>query len=192
MHLPEKQEEYVPEAGARNFSIHALSDALMALEAEMTVVHPPSKEYALLLEEMMVDHPGCPRPPTFSWNAGMVMHVLKGEPSLRDLEHVQVDGYGTAYLFFFDKQGHKGLMYDAAQTLRTHVVEAFFEWISHSAHFAIIPLPLVEGWCWTVTISERLYTAVGGECPNFHGVPGSDAGNERWPCLQGADFLKTP
>ena len=36
-----------------------------------------------------------------------------------------------------------------------HLVEAFSEWISHSAHFAVIPLPLVEGWCWAVAISER-------------------------------------
>ena len=39
----------------------------------------------------------------------MVMHVLKSDPILRELEHVQVDGPGTAYLFFYDKEGHRGL-----------------------------------------------------------------------------------
>ena len=43
----------------------------------------------------------------------MVMHVLKSDPVLRELEHVQVDGPGTAYLFFYDKQGHRGLGQDA-------------------------------------------------------------------------------
>ena len=84
----------------------------------------------------------------------MVMHVLKGDPALRDLKHVQVDGPGTAYLFFFGKQGCKSLTLEAAQTLRNHVGEAFTEWISHSAHVAVILLPLVEGWHWAVTTSE--------------------------------------
>ena len=109
----------------------------------------------MLLEVMMTDRPGHPCPPAFSWNTGMVMHILKGYPTLRDLKHIQVDGPGTAYLFFFDKQGHRGLALDAAQTLRTHVEEAFAEWISHSAHFAVIPLLLVEGWCQAVAASEQ-------------------------------------
>ena len=83
------------------------------------------------------------------------MHILKGDPALRDLEHVQVDGPCTAYLFFFDKQGCKGLALDAAWTLRTHVGEAFAEWISCSVHFAVIPLPLAEGWCQAVAASEQ-------------------------------------
>ena len=77
----------------------------------------------------------------------MVMHILKGNPTLRHLEHVQLDGPGMAYLFFFDKQGCRGLTFYTTQTLRTHVGEAFAEWISHSAHFDVIPLLLVEGWC---------------------------------------------
>ena len=48
---------------------------------------------------------------------GMVLHILKGDPMLRDLEHIQVDGPGTAYLFFYDKTGHRGLMQDAVETL---------------------------------------------------------------------------
>ena len=57
----------------------------------------------------MADCPGQPHPPTFSWNTGMVMHVPKSTLALWELEHVQVDGPGTAYLFSFDKQGHQGL-----------------------------------------------------------------------------------
>ena len=37
--------------------------------------------------------------PGISWNTGMVLHILKGDPMLQDLEHVQVDGPGTTYLF---------------------------------------------------------------------------------------------
>ena len=88
MYSPDDQGEYAPKSGAHNFSIQGLSDALMALESEVTVVQPPSEEYALLLEVTMADHPGCPHSPAFSWNAGIVMHILKGDPTLRDLEHV--------------------------------------------------------------------------------------------------------
>ena len=75
----------------------------------------------------MADHPGHPHPPAFSWNAGMVLHVLKSDPTLRDLKHIQVDGPGTAYLFFFDKQGCQGHTLEAAHAIRTHVREAFSE-----------------------------------------------------------------
>ena len=65
----------------------------------------------------MADCPWHPCPPTFSWNAGMVLHILKGDPTLRDLEHVQVDGPSMVYLFFYDKQGCRGLTFDAPQAL---------------------------------------------------------------------------
>ena len=70
----------------------------------------------------------------------MVLHILRGDPALRDFEHIQVDSPGMAYLFFYDKQGHSGLKQDATETLRAHVTEAFLEWISHCAHFVIIVL----------------------------------------------------
>ena len=64
---------------------------------------------------------------------------------LRDLEHIQVDGLETAYLFFFNKQGRHRFTHEAAQGMQAHIEEAFLEWISHSAHFAVNPLPLTEG-----------------------------------------------
>ena len=105
MYSPDDQGEYAPESGAQNFSVHGLSDALMVLESELMVVQPPLEEYAMLLEVTIADPSRHPHPPMFSRNEGMVMHVLKGDPALRDLEHVQVDGPGMAYLFFFNKQG---------------------------------------------------------------------------------------
>ena len=74
------------------------------------------------------------------------MHILKSNPVLRELEHVQVDGTGTAYLLFYAKQGHRGLSQDTAFAIWAHMEEAFSEWISGSAHFAISLLPLVEAW----------------------------------------------
>ena len=68
------------EVGTPSFSVQGLSDALSALDTEVTVVQPPSEELTLLLEVIMADHQGCPCPPAFSWNTGMVMHVLKGDP----------------------------------------------------------------------------------------------------------------
>ena len=75
----------------------------------------------------MADHPGCPHPPAFSWNTGMVLYVLKNDPMLRDLKHIQVDGPRMAYLFSFNKQGSQGLSHEAAQAIRAHVGEAFTE-----------------------------------------------------------------
>ena len=108
-----------------------------------------------MLEVMMADRPGRPCPPAFSWNAGMVMHVLKSNPVLQELEHVQVDGPGTVYLFFYDKQGHWGLGQDAADAVQTHVEEAFSEWILCSAHFNISLLPLMEAWWWSVAAFDH-------------------------------------
>ena len=105
----------------------------------------PAEEYAMMLEVTMADRPGRPRPPAFSWNMGMVMHVLKSNPVLRELEHVQVDGPGTAYLFFYDKQGRRGLRQDTTHVIRTNMEEAFPEWISCSAHFTISLFPLMGG-----------------------------------------------
>ena len=155
MYLPDDQGEYVSKLGTQNFSVQVLSDALMSLESKTTMVQPQAKEYTLLLEVTMADRPACPCPPAFSWNASMVLNILKGDPMLRDLEYIQVDSPGMAYLFFYDKQGHRGLKQDATETLRAHVTEVFSEWISHSAHFVIILLLLAEGWWRATTASHR-------------------------------------
>ena len=85
------------------------------------IVETPAEKYAMMLEVMMADHPGRPHPPAFSWNVGMVMHILKSDLVLRELEHVQVDGPGTAYLFLYDKQGHWGLGQDTTYVIRAHI-----------------------------------------------------------------------
>ena len=108
----------------------------------------------MMLEVEMADCPGQPCPPMF-WNVGMVMHVLKSDTFLRELEHVQVDGPGTAYLFFYDKQGCWGLGQDTTYAIRAHVEEAFSAWISCSAHFTISLLPLVEVWWQVVAASDH-------------------------------------
>ena len=59
---------------------------------------------------------------------------------------MQVDGPGTAYLFFYDRQGHQGLGQDTAYAIWAHMEEAFSGWISHSTHFTISLLPLMEAW----------------------------------------------
>ena len=95
--------------------MQGLSDALA--DVGEGVNETPVEEYAMMLEVTMADHPGQPHPPTFSWNAGMVMHILKSEPVLRELEHMQVDGPGTAYLSFYEKQGHQGLGQDTTYVI---------------------------------------------------------------------------
>ena len=35
-------------------------------------------------------------------------HMLKNDPAMGDLKHVEVDGPGRAYLFFYDWHGYRG------------------------------------------------------------------------------------
>ena len=132
--------------------MQGLSNALV--DVGEGIVKTPAEEYTMMLEVTMADHPGRPHPPTFSWNTGMVMHVLTSDPVLRELEHVQVDSPGTAYLFFYDKQGHQGLGQDTAYVIWAHIKEAFSGWILHSTHFTISLLPLVEVWQQAVAASD--------------------------------------
>ena len=76
-----------------------------------------------------------------------------GTPQWKNQPAVGSDN--TTYLFFYDKQGHQGLELDAADAIRIHMEEAFLEWISHSAHFNISCLPLMEVWWWSVTASNH-------------------------------------
>ena len=78
--------------------MQGLSDALADVREGIT--EPPAEEYTMMLEVTMADHPGWLHPPTFSWNTGMVMHILKSDPILRELEHMQVDGLGLLICSF--------------------------------------------------------------------------------------------
>ena len=132
--------------------MQGLSDALV--DVGEGIDETPVREYTMMLEVTMADHPGWPHPAAFSWNVGMVMDVLKRDLVLRELEHVQVDGPGTAYLFFYDKQGRRGLGQDTAYAIWAHVEEAFSGWISRCAHFTISLLPLMEAWRRAVAASN--------------------------------------
>ena len=80
MYSPDEQGEYVPLNGTPRFSMQGLSDALADVRKGIT--EPPVEECTMMLEMTMADHPGWPHPPTFSCNAGIVMHVLKSDPNL--------------------------------------------------------------------------------------------------------------
>ena len=84
MYSPDEQGEYTPLNGTPRFSMQGLSNALADVGEGIT--EPPAEEYAMMLEVTMADRPGWPHPPTFSWNMGMVIHVLKSDPVLRELE----------------------------------------------------------------------------------------------------------
>ena len=143
----------------------------------------------------MADQPGHPCPFTFSSNASMVLHILKEDPMLRDLKHIQVDGPGMAYLFFYDIQGCRGIKQDATETLRAHVAEAFSEWISHSSHFVVILLLLAEGWWRTTATLDRHHQRSRTEYPDCHVphmVSSSQTPHHHWwrvphPALPGWD-----
>ena len=106
MFSPNESGEYMPCDNVARFTVQGMRDALTV--AESTVTEPPhlADEYIIQLEVTMVDWPGRLCPPAFSWNAGMVLYVLKSDLALRELEHIQVDSPGLAYLFFYDRHGH--------------------------------------------------------------------------------------
>ena len=126
MYSLDDQGEYTLLDGAPWFSMQGLSDVLA--DVGEGIDETPAEEYAMMLEVTMADCPGWPHPPVFSWNVGMVMHILKSDTILRELEHVQVDGLGTAYLFFYNKQGHRGLGQDTAYVIWAAMEEAFSGW----------------------------------------------------------------
>ena len=86
MYSPDDQGKYTLLDDAPRFSMQGLSDVLADVGEGMD--ETPAEEYAMMLEVTMADCPGQLRPPTFSWNAGMVMHVLKSDLVLRELEHM--------------------------------------------------------------------------------------------------------
>ena len=100
MSSPNESGEYTPCRDAPNFAVQGLRDALTEAESAMTGPPHPADEFIIQLELTMTDQPGRLCPPAYSWNGGMVQPMLKGNPALRDLEHVQVDGPGLMYLFF--------------------------------------------------------------------------------------------
>ena len=71
------QGEYMPKVATLSVSVQGLSDALTALDTEVTEVPPPSEEFALQLRVTMADYPGHLHPPVLLWNVGMVLYVLK-------------------------------------------------------------------------------------------------------------------
>ena len=146
MYSPDNQGEYTPESGIHNFSIQGLSDTLTTLESEVTVVHPPSEEYALMMEVTMAYHPRCPCPPTFSWNTGMVMHWNMCKWMALAWHTCSSSSISRAT---------EDLSIMPLNLSERMCQRHFLSGNSHSAHFAIIPLPLAEGWHWAVTASER-------------------------------------
>ena len=145
MFSPNESGEYTPHNDTASFTVQGLRDALTAAESTVTELPCPTDEYIIQLEVTMVDQPGRPCPPAFSWNGGMVQHVLKSDPALRELEHIQVNSPGLVYLFFYDRHGRHGLTKEVALAIRSHLADTFTEWIGRSVHPEAVPLLLEEG-----------------------------------------------
>ena len=106
MFSPNECGEYMLHDDAMSFTVQGLRDALTAAESTLTEPPCPTDAFIIQLEVMMADQPRRPHQPAFSWNRGMVLHVLKSDLAFRELEHIQVDSPGLAYLFFYDRHGH--------------------------------------------------------------------------------------
>ena len=72
-----------------------------------------------------------------------------------DLKHVEVDGPGWAYLFFYDRHRYRSLTKEEALAMRSHITDVFAEWIGRSAHFDAVPLSLEAGRQCTGAAQER-------------------------------------
>ena len=127
MFSPNESGEYTQCNDVASFTVQSLRDALTATGSTVTEPPHPMDECIIQLEVMMVDWPGRPHPPAFSWNVGMVLHVLKSDPALRELEHIQVDSPGLAYLFFYDRHECQDLMKEATLTICSHLADTFAE-----------------------------------------------------------------
>ena len=149
------ESEYTLHGDAPTFTVQGLWDALT--EAEYVVIEPspPADEFIIQFEVTMADQPGRPQPPPYLWNGGLVRHILKSYPAPRDLEHVQADSLGLAYLFFYDRCGYHGLSKEEALAMCSHIADAFFEWIGRSACFDAVLLPLEAGWQHTTVMQEK-------------------------------------
>ena len=80
---------------------------------------------------------------------------MKGNPALRDLEHVQVDSPGLVYLFFYDWHGYRSLSKEEALAMHSHIADSFAEWIGRSTHFDAVPLLLEAGQQHVTAMQER-------------------------------------
>ena len=145
MYSPNESGGYMPCGDMPTFTVQGLRDALTKAETAVTEPPPLTEEFSIQLEVTMADRPGRPWPPAYSWNGGLVQHVLKNDPAMRDLKHVQADSPGLAYLFFHDQHGYCGLSKEEALAMHSHIADAFAEWIGRSAHFNAVPLLLDAG-----------------------------------------------
>ena len=118
----------------------------------------------------MADWPGRLCPPFYWWSTGMVVHVLKTDPVLRELEYVQVEAPGTMYLFFYDRHGCRGLMQNAVEMVCIHIADSLMEWIGWSAHFNADPIQFEEGQHLAMVAQERHR-----QCSRIQDIPNQPA-----------------
>ena len=147
--------ESTPHGDTAWSTVQGIVDVLNAMEITVTEPLLQQEEFALQLGVTMADRPGWLRPPSYLWNVGLVVHVLKTDPVLRELEYVQVEAPRTAYLFFHDRHGHQGLTQNATEMVCVHIADSFAEWIGQSAHFNADPILLEEGQHLATVAQER-------------------------------------
>ena len=56
---------------------------------------------------------------------------------------------------FYDRQGYCGLPKEEALAMRSHIADAFAEWIGRSTHFEAVPLLLEVGQQCATAVQER-------------------------------------
>ena len=82
------------------------------------------------------------------------------------MENIQVDGSSTVYLFFYDRHGCRGLKWEAALSVCSHLADMFLEWIEWSAHFEVLPLLLADGCHHAAAAQDRHRQCVWAQDPS--------------------------
>ena len=110
-----------------------------------------------MLEVTMADHPGQLCPPMFSWNVGMVMHVLKNDRSLGSWSTCRWMAQGllicsymigrTAVVWVRILHMRSGLMWRRLFQSGSHILltSPFTSYLWWRPGSGLLPLPTIDG-----------------------------------------------
>ena len=157
MYSPNESGEYTPCGDVPTFTVQGLRDTLIEAEVhcDRTTTLCRRIHYSIGSDYGRLTSEAVPTSLLVERRYG-VTHALKSDPSMRDLEHVQVDGPGLAYLFLYYFHGYRAV-FPKRKTLSlcSHIVEVFTKWIGRSACFDAVPLLLEVGQQCTTAVHRK-------------------------------------
>ena len=109
----------------QTFTVQGLWDALTEAESAVTELPTPMDEFhhSIGSDYGRLTWEAATTSLLMEWRHGVT--CAERRSSFEDLEHVQVDGPGLTYLFFYDQHGYHGLSKEEALTMCSHIADAF-------------------------------------------------------------------